>query len=70
MSEQFEWFRDTVTCKIAKYPAGFGDLFPTLEKIDSEDAACIKCTIVTDAEPEAPVAKTSGTTPTTTQRKN
>lgn len=52
MSNDFKWFRDTDTGKTAKYPASFANLFPALEEIDSSDAGCLDCLVVSEPDPE------------------
>lgn len=56
MSTEFKWFRDINTGKSAKYPASFGERFATLEEIDSGEAGCLDCLVVsepdTDVYPE------------------
>lgn len=52
MSNELKWFRDSDTGKTAKYPESFVNLFPTLEEIDSSDAGCLDCLVVSEPDPD------------------
>lgn len=44
MTDEFKWFRNRLTGKVAQFPARFGER-PLLEEIPSEDASCIDCAL-------------------------
>lgn len=52
MSNEFVAFRDSVTGKVAHYPARFEKRFPSLERVDPSEAGCLDCLIGEPIEDE------------------